>query len=222
MATSTSTASSMDMDMSMNTALTTSYKGYPVIFATLSAANGGQAFAIFIILFFTGFTFRGISFLQSYIEQKIFKQPLIIKIIPNDGNLIKDEIKSETLSFTSDDDDNNNNSNNNNNNSESNKLRKLHSNNHYHHDDDFNEIKQRSILAKFFNRSLISYYQDFIRLILTFIQVMVGYSLMLSVMTFIIPYFFAVILGISIGEVFFHRLSICMDILASGDGASLH
>lgn len=75
---SSSATASMDMDMSsgdsmsMKMYMTTGYKGIPVFFKTLDAHSGGAAFGIFCVLFFACFAFRGLCFLSTYLEQKIF------------------------------------------------------------------------------------------------------------------------------------------------------
>lgn len=70
-----------------------------------------------------------------------------------------------------------------------------------------NVAKDRSVLAKFFDISATSVYRDLIRLVLTFVSVMLSYALMLAAMSFVLVYFFAIILGYSFGEIFFLRLS---------------
>lgn len=76
-----STASSAGMDMSsmsstsMNMYLTSVYKNYPVLFKTLTATNGGQAFGIFLLIFVVSFLSKGFEFLKIYLEQKVWKNP---------------------------------------------------------------------------------------------------------------------------------------------------
>ncbi|KAH3664052.1 hypothetical protein OGAPHI_004766 [Ogataea philodendri] len=68
---SSSTDSSMDME-GMNSYLVTSYNKYPVVFHTLRASSGGEAFGIFCVLFFSAVFLRGLFFLSAYLEQKVF------------------------------------------------------------------------------------------------------------------------------------------------------
>ncbi|QFZ28459.1 putative copper transport protein [Clavispora lusitaniae] len=73
---SSSSSSGMDMGgMSMNMYLTTKYKDYPVLFSGLSAHNRGQAFGIFVLMFFVSFLSKGFEFLKNYLEQKVWKNP---------------------------------------------------------------------------------------------------------------------------------------------------
>lgn len=81
MSMASSTASSSEMDMSsmsstsMNMYLTGVYKNYPVLFKTLTATNGGQAFGIFLLIFVVSFLSKGFEFLKIYLEQKVWKNP---------------------------------------------------------------------------------------------------------------------------------------------------
>lgn len=194
MAMGSSTADSMSMDMGMNSYLTTDYSGYPVVFKTLTAANGGAAFGIFCILFFTAFAFKGLGFLSAYLEQAVFRDPKKFDLSENDSTIHqhhhvethnhKDDIQESSRSSDT----------------ESDLTKKKHFE------------KNRSVIARFFSVTPTSLYRDFIRVILAFVSAMLGYALMLAAMSFIIPFFFAVILGLSFGEVFFHRLASVMEI----------
>lgn len=86
------TSGAMDMsgsmDMSgMNMFLTTAYKNYPVLFETLKAANGGQAFGIFFLIFFVSFLTRGFEFLKNYLEQRVWNNPNYL--IPQQTTIIE-------------------------------------------------------------------------------------------------------------------------------------
>lgn len=73
----------MDMDMdSMHMYFTTNYKEYPVLFRTLLAANAGQAFGIFLLLFVVAFLVRGIEFARNYLEQRVWKNPSFVECHP--------------------------------------------------------------------------------------------------------------------------------------------
>ncbi|KAH3674256.1 hypothetical protein WICPIJ_009637 [Wickerhamomyces pijperi] len=209
MTSSSSPSSSSSSMSSMAMYLTTNYQNVPVVFKTLYATNKSTCFAIFVILFFSAFAFRGISFLSSYIEQKIFREGSVSHIV---SQIEKDfekkggsgGIQLEGSSLASSIDD-----------LEISGLRK-------HRSNTIDSDKYRSPLSQFFHFTPQSIYQDFIRLIITFVQVLIAYGLMLSVMTCVIPYLFAVILGVSFGQVFFDRLSVCMDMIPAGMEGSLH
>lgn len=198
-----SSTSSTAMDMStsssqMSMYLTTKYLNVPVVFKSLYATNKATCFAIFVILFFTSFAFRGVSFLSSYIEQKIFREgPInhIVTEIEKDFERKEGKLDESSLASTIED-------------LEIKRLRR-------HHSNQLSDAKHRSPLAQFLNFTPQSVYQEFIRLLLTFVQVLIGYSLMLAVMTCIIPYLFAVVLGISFGHIFFDRLSYCLGMVPS-------
>lgn len=72
--------------MSMNLYLTKAYKDYPVLFQGLSAANGGQAFGIFLLLFFIGFFTKFLEFLRNYLEQKVWVAPSYAHFSDSDSN----------------------------------------------------------------------------------------------------------------------------------------
>lgn len=75
---SSATDSSMDMShmaMLMNMYLTKAYKDYPVLFSTLLASNGGQAFGLFLLFFVVSFLSKGLEFLKNYLEQKVWNNP---------------------------------------------------------------------------------------------------------------------------------------------------
>lgn len=68
----------MDMmdNMNMHMFFTTKWKNYPVLFKDMKAKNGAGAFGIFVLLFAAGFLTRGLNFLEVYLEQKVWKNPL--------------------------------------------------------------------------------------------------------------------------------------------------
>ncbi|KAH3688830.1 hypothetical protein WICPIJ_000190 [Wickerhamomyces pijperi] len=212
MASSTSPTSAMDSmssttsssSMSMTMYLMTSYLNTPVIFEKLYATNKATCFAIFVVLFCTGFAFRGMAFLNTYIEQRIFRDER--RNIEDIKIQVEKDLNSKVIGDSSTDQES----------YEVLSLRKLQSAH-----GTFNET-QRSILAKFLSHTTQSLYQDFIRLLLTFSQVMVAYALMLAVMTCVLPYFFAVCLGIAFGEIFFLRLGHCYGLHPSHINGSLH
>ncbi|CAH02430.1 high-affinity Cu transporter CTR1 [Kluyveromyces lactis] len=56
----------------------------------------------------------------------------------------------------------------------------------------------------------VDFFHDFVRLLITFCSTMIIYMLMLVAMTFVLAYVFAVILGLSLAEIFFNRIKINM------------
>jgi copper transporter 1 len=162
---------------------TSDYQGVPVLFKSLSAATGAKAFGIFVILFATAFAFRGLSFLSTYIEQKVFASQL--QASDDADNSI--HIHSSSLGKLSD--------------IESSEVSSKSE----------RPTQTKSAVAKFFDYSAVGIYRDFIRLLLSVLTVIIGYALMLAVMSFVVLYFFAVVLGIAFGEIFFMRLSYALD-----------
>lgn len=80
------TSSSMNMDghsmdghsmdgMLMHMYFTRAYEGYPVLFSSLKANNGGQAFGIFVLIFVVAFVSKGFEFLKNYLELKVWNNP---------------------------------------------------------------------------------------------------------------------------------------------------
>lgn len=59
----------------MNMYLTTKYNMYPVLFSTLSASNGGQAFGIFVLIVVVCFVSKGLEFLKNYLEVRVWNNP---------------------------------------------------------------------------------------------------------------------------------------------------
>ncbi len=146
-----------DMDMSgMNMWFNNNYKGYPVIFKTLYANNGGACFGIFCALFFSAMFFRGLSFLMCYLENVTWKT------IPASCDSCEDE-ESKIPSSPA--------------------------------------IKRGPFSAPFI------WYQEIIRLVIYFLTALFGYALMLGVMTYILTYVFAVVLGIAFGDLLFNRMA---------------
>lgn len=86
---SSSTSTSMDMDssMSMHMYFTKAYADYPVLFSSLKAKNGGQAFGIFVLLFFLSFLTKGLEFLKNYLEQNVWNNPNYL--IPKQTTIIE-------------------------------------------------------------------------------------------------------------------------------------
>lgn len=62
-------------DMSMNMHFTNNYKEYPLLFQTLKASNGGEAFGLFVLLFFIGVLTKGVEFLRNFLEHRVWHNP---------------------------------------------------------------------------------------------------------------------------------------------------
>lgn len=62
-------------DISMNMYFTNNYKEYPLLFQTLKASNGGEAFGLFVLLFFIGFLTKGVEFLRNFLEHRVWHNP---------------------------------------------------------------------------------------------------------------------------------------------------
>lgn len=69
-----------------------------------------------------------------------------------------------------------------------------------------------SKLRQFLLPGKSEFLKDVVRLLLLFLTLMIGYLLMIAAMSYVILYFFAVVLGIAFGEVFFNRLAIVLDV----------
>lgn len=71
----------MDMDHmahsmdSMHMYFTKAYTDYPVLFSSLKASNGGQAFGIFVLIFVVSFLTKGLEFFKNYLEQRVWNNP---------------------------------------------------------------------------------------------------------------------------------------------------
>lgn len=70
------------------------------------------------------------------------------------------------------------------------------------------EKRGRSYLGEIFLPSGYDFIKDAVRLLLVFWSTLLGYMLMLVAMSFIVTYIFAVVLGLSLFEVFFNRIKI--------------
>lgn len=80
----------MDMDMSMHMSFTTDYKDYPVLFSSLSAKNGGEAFGIFVLLFFIGFITKFFDFAKGYLEQRVWNRDSLSPVLESSSEDEKD------------------------------------------------------------------------------------------------------------------------------------
>ncbi|KAK6460676.1 copper transport protein [Scheffersomyces coipomensis] len=182
-----SMATGMDMDMGgmseMHMYFTTQFKDYPVLFKGLTASNKGQAFGIFVLLFFVAFVARGLEFVRLYLEQKVWKnpnyinnfeqQPKIPGFLGNETSQSHDSIqKSDSIG--------------------------LHS---HQVESDVSSYSSTTlpIASRFF--------RDILRLALCILPDLLGYSLMLAAMSYTLTYFFAVVVGSGVGRFYFEKLS---------------
>lgn len=196
MAMTSATDSASDlMDMgghAMHMYFTTQYKNYPVLFLLLSAANGGQAFGIFLLLFVVAFLSRGLEFVRNYLEQVVWKNPIYVESHPGQkqqshkeadvavklniehhscwANSEQSSIKADSTNTTTE------------------PLEGQHS---------ASRTNQLPLASRFF--------RDVIRLTLCILPDLFNYTLMLAAMSFSLVYFFAVVLGSGIGRFVFER-----------------
>ncbi|SCU80139.1 LADA_0B05270g1_1 [Lachancea dasiensis] len=190
MSMSMSSASAMDMsgDMQMNTYLTPQFKGYPVLFNHLNANTKAQAFGIFVLVIAAAFAYKFLLFTSWCLEVKWFKQwnPTAIK-------------SGSGLSAVAAPEDPDNSS--------------LASTQNYIQDLEFQTQylpKVPNLLVHVVSPSVKELCHDVVRLLITFCSTMLIYMLMLVTMTFVLTYVFAVVLGISLAEIFFNRWKICL------------
>lgn len=195
------------MGMSMHVYLTTNYKDYPVLFRGLHASNGGEAFGIFLLLFFVGVLVRGIEFLRTYLEQVVWKNPTYVSCHPSgtirgaDPNILcldtnqKDEgnccggNKDVVYDMTTD---------------------KGESTDTFTHKMDLDQQQHTKLpLASIVIRSVI-------RLALCILPELLILALMLAAMSFAIVYFFAVALGLGIGKFMFDMITDAIQIKPVG------
>lgn len=168
----------------MNMYLTSKFADYPVLFSGLSASNGGQAFGIFVLVFFICFLSKGLEFLKNYLEVRVWNNPnyqqettIIEQCECDEKDLDDGDIEQQEVQKT---------------------------------------IKGSKLpLVK----ALI---RDFIRLLLCFLPELLSWAMMLVAMSFVLVYFFAVVLGMSFGRFFFESLSNKYNIRQGGNNFQGH
>lgn len=94
MPSSSDMAMGMDMDMSMEMFFVKSYNNIPVLFSSLKANTGAKAFGIFVLLFLIGIFTRGVEFLRTYLEQRVWRNVSYI----GDTVLSEDDVTSKISS----------------------------------------------------------------------------------------------------------------------------
>ncbi|ODQ79814.1 hypothetical protein BABINDRAFT_161504 [Babjeviella inositovora NRRL Y-12698] len=73
-------------------------------------------------------------------------------------------------------------------------------------------IQKPSLLRQFFFTTFTEFKRDVIRLVIAFVAIMLSYALMLAVMTYVVLYFFAVVLGLAFGELWWGRIGRIMNV----------
>lgn len=194
--------SSDGMDMQMT--FTNNFRETSVLFEGLKASTKPQAFGIFCLFFFVAIILRGLIFVYVYIEQVIWRNPpenipLSYKRTVDFGfddeiqePFDKQESTSKTITTNSGD---------------------LNSTSLF-----LSPKRKRSILLQMFYTNWKDFEKDIVRLILSFIIAILSYALMLVIMTYVTCYFFAVVLGIAVGEIWFKRLErvlMCNELIIS-------
>lgn len=201
---SMSSMSNTSSGMVMQMTFTNNFRDTSVLFEGLKASTKPQAFGIFCLFFFVAIILRGLIFVYVYIEQVIWRNPpentpLSYKRTVDFG--FDDEIqepfdKQESTSNTM-----------------TTNSRELNSTSLF-----LSPKRKRSILLQMLYTNWKDFEKDIVRLILSFIIAILSYTLMLVIMTYVTCYFFAVVLGIAVGEIWFKRLErilMCNELIIS-------
>lgn len=199
--------SSGGMDMQMT--FTNNFRDTSVLFEGLKASTKPQAFGIFCLFFFVAIILRGLIFVYVYIEQVIWRNPLgntplSYKRTVDFGFVdeIQESFDKESTSNTI-----------------TTNSGELYSTSLF-----ISPKRKRSILLQMFYTNWKDFEKDIVRLILSFIIAILSYALMLVIMTYVTCYFFAVVLGIAVGEIWFKRLErvlMCNELIISNTEETL-
>lgn len=199
--------SSGGMDMQMT--FTNNFRDTSVLFEGLKASTKPQAFGIFCLFFFVAIILRGLIFVYVYIEQVIWRNPpentpLSYKRTVDFGFVdeIQESFDKESTSNTI-----------------TTNSGELNSTSIF-----ISPKRKRSILLQMFYTNWKDFEKDIVRLILSFIIAILSYALMLVIMTYVTCYFFAVVLGIAVGEIWFKRLErilMCNELIISNTEETL-
>lgn len=173
-------SSLMDMmeNMNMHMYFTTDWKNYPVLFKGLKAKNGGGAFGIFVLLFAAGFLTRGLNFLEVYLEQKVWKNPLYTACMVEMN-------ASHSVSSSSEDD-------------------MKQSPPSCCGGENVEVALKKMMLSRPSLGAILL--RDSVRLVLCIVPEILSFALMLASMSYTVLFFFAVVLGLGIGRFTFDRL----------------
>lgn len=184
---------------SMHMYFTREFKDYPVIFKSLSASTKGEAFGIFVLLFFAAFFARFLEFIRNYLEEVVWQNKSYSEfeagVVNHSANLQPATSIQPTgaagagaggcCTGSADDEDS---------------LDKHVSS------DDVIVQSQESHLSKSNLPIASTIMRDAIRLVLCIVPDLFGYTLMLAAMTFTLTYFFAVVIGSGVGRFVSERL----------------
>lgn len=179
------------IDMTMASFLTRDFAYRPVVFEKLYARNKREAFGIFVLILATTFVYKSLLFASWSLEVHWFK--VWHSRRKRDGR--KDNYDRPYYSYSYDND----------------------------YDDDLSSIysdldplgsralpKMPSLLREIFVPTWESFIQDLMRILLTFTSTLLIYILMLTTMTYVLPYLFAVVTGLSLCEVFFNKCKLSL------------
>ncbi|EGW30334.1 uncharacterized protein SPAPADRAFT_52427 [Spathaspora passalidarum NRRL Y-27907] len=172
--------SSHDDMAGMHMYFTAQFKGYPVIFKNLVANNKGQAFGIFLLLFFVAFLNRLLEFVRNYLEEVVWQNREYQEFesgIANAPANLQSVTSGANCHDTNSSDDS------------------------LHKGDSVQvskPVKSLPIASTLF--------RDAIRLFLCIVPDLFGYALMLGAMTFTLTYFFAIVIGSGVGRFTSERL----------------
>ncbi|KAI5964529.1 CTR1 [Candida theae] len=190
---------SMSHMAGMHMYFTREFKDYPVIFKSLSASTKGEAFGIFILLFFAAFFARFLEFVRNYLEEVVWQNKNYSEfeagVVNHGANLhasptaqagvVTTGRAGACAGATSVDDES---------------MDKNVSN---------DDVIVQSQESQSLNRNLpiaSTIMRDAIRLVLCIVPDLFGYTLMLAAMTFTLTYFFAVVIGSGVGRFVSERL----------------
>lgn len=167
---------SMDMG-GMHMYFTTNFKDYPVVFKGLAASNSGEAFGIFVLLFFVAIFARLLVFGRVYLEEVVWNTDSHSKIQGDGTGVVVAPALSSAQScdgcgpkFSSE-------------------------------QESTHAVAQNKSIS-----TVSSLFREFIKLILFVIPDIFSYGLMLAVMTYTLTYFFAVAVGSGVGNYLTNRL----------------
>ena len=172
------------IDMTMASFLTKDFAYRPVVFEKLYARNKREAFGIFVLILATTFVYKLLLFVSWSLEVHWFKVWHSSRKRDNSKN--NDDRSYYSYSYDNDDD-----------------LSSTYS--------DLEPLGSRvlpkvpSLLHEIFVPTWESITQDLIRILLTFTSTLLIYILMLTTMTYVVPYLFGVVTGLSLCEVFFNK-----------------
>ncbi|CCK68425.1 high-affinity Cu transporter CTR1 KNAG_0A07730 [Huiozyma naganishii CBS 8797] len=193
---SNSSSDSMSgMSMHMNYYLTRKFEHYPVVFEKLYATHKRQAFGIFVLILAASFVYKFLLFVNWCLEVHWFKKwdtsmksENLRSIVAGKGAAVGMTEVSET---------------------DSSKSKESYV--------DSNGLQMGSPLPQLpnlmfdiFAPNFIDLFHDSIRLLLIFTSTMIIYMLMLAAMSFVLTYVFAVIVGLTVSEVFFNRCKMAL------------